>query len=916
MQPQLSATGDHTTLTQAADTLQGGTSRSPYQKPSKLIELTLQALEVVLEAIMGRSLFLWALLLLPLATLEHVAAHDASSPPTSSETHSAQVTAATEKAQAQKQAKETKNAKELAKFTQQEKKLTQKTRRQLRWSQGLRRLGFVDSAWLGALGRGFVDAKLYITVGRMRGGAASSSGQGPLGTVHNALSGAGFNRLARKLRSYGSFSFPETLQYLRSKGQNPQLANFLEASFNLQQSPELNLEQLVQRTLAWNTPYFLRVIDTVLAQHATWSTSYFLATLDPELSSLPPPLSESQALPGQQQQPAQLQKPLSEILAQLTELLTPLNQSLFSEQRHSVQRLLSFLNTAQAWYDSEHQTMLAGAFIPARILRRFQRHAPNQAPVNAVTLAQLLQWLQHEQGSDQLQQLALHFREIPDPQPTTAAIPATDARQTQTQAEAPPQENLGLARSRRKWEDYRHYENGYTFVKSFEKLFNAAGHLSTEAVMGAYKLAGGVAPSNNDLGAGLLSSQQIAIAEFEALDETLVRDNAQFTPRQWEKLSALKREIQGDLFQDPRNRAAKEHLAQSMEHLRAIMQLPRTYKNLPPEELMFTHFENKTSTYEPLVRDSLRRVLSDMIQRTQLEKSSPWISRAFLLQGPAGTGKTASVELLAEILDLPLCKISLTGETLTQFAGSAATRDIGTLARCFIHPSQGGKPTLNPIIFFDEAHYLLNQDSEGANRFKAFLQELIEGNSKSYFLESLGVDFNISGATFIFNANESIKSAAGAFESRLIPIDFPAFSKATKKAIAYQSFLTAIHQLRLEEKVRPEDFQAIDQLVALENAPGARNLLVVLKDWIMTLHARQPGGPSGPSTDQPAFNFVEALASQSAHTRKKQKAKKPETESELLAKIAELKQKARDSLLTPEALLPQQQPEPENRNPN
>ena len=166
-----------------------------------------------------------------------------------------------------------------------------------------------------------------------------------------------------------------------------------------------------------------------------------------------------------------------------------------------------------------------------------------------------------------------------------------------------------------------------------------------------------------------------------------------------------------------------------------------------------------------------------------------------------------------------------------------------------------GEPGVNPLIFIDEVHDLLNSGHPESAQLYSLLKNLSDPDQREITDLGLGATIDLSKATFIFGANarpSQDRDTANALNSRLITVEFPPLNGEQKKIVATRSF----SELSEKYSYHPNsgDARMIDDMVAADSDPGARILKKVIEDYILYQVASQQG-----RIESSPFDIVESF---------------------------------------------------------
>lgn len=286
-----------------------------------------------------------------------------------------------------------------------------------------------------------------------------------------------------------------------------------------------------------------------------------------------------------------------------------------------------------------------------------------------------------------------------------------------------------------------------------------------------------------------------------------------------------------------RNRQAK---------LELLFALPTTYSLSSSLRSAISTIQEHLKTYADKVADAVVSAvieiheLSAARERLRVEGSSDLrIKATYLFLGEAGVGKTETAEMMAKALNRPFCKFSLASMSIADFFGEAAREGqwtgkmgkLGGFLRCFKNPDSGEK-ALDPIIFIDEIHDVLNSNHPDSIKFYSLLKNITDGNETT--AHDLGADLKIdfSGATFIFASNSELeKDVAGAFGTRVTKIDFSNLTQEQKFTIANTAFEEYCKTFQYCSKTG--DDRMIRKIVERDASPGARVLKRVINKFVL-----------------------------------------------------------------------------------
>jgi hypothetical protein len=284
----------------------------------------------------------------------------------------------------------------------------------------------------------------------------------------------------------------------------------------------------------------------------------------------------------------------------------------------------------------------------------------------------------------------------------------------------------------------------------------------------------------------------------------------------------------------------KENLDKTLTKIDTILSLPLSFSAPSIQQQFIDILEPHLATYSASVHDAIMTLAHQLhtlsnIRHHGANRAPRKLSYLFL--GEAGVGKTATAKMIAGALNRPFC--SFNASTLTSFDEFFGFQPVdhyqpvgqmGLFARCFISPDEG-LAALDPIIFIDEIHDLLNVDGKTGRKFYSFLKSITEGNEREITDRGLGIKIPIDGATFIFAANEnSKKDCASALATRWEVIEFLDLTQDQKRQIAERNFAELCE--KYEYQSNDSDTEIITRIVDADGSHGARVLISVIEKYI------------------------------------------------------------------------------------
>ena len=296
-----------------------------------------------------------------------------------------------------------------------------------------------------------------------------------------------------------------------------------------------------------------------------------------------------------------------------------------------------------------------------------------------------------------------------------------------------------------------------------------------------------------------------------------------------------------------------------------FMKIPFGKKTTMPVTMTSSPAED-VSAFMQSARDQLDGVTYGMEDAKSqiMQLVGQWVSNpesrgtAIGIKGPMGTGKTTLVKHgVSKILQRPFAFITLGGATDSSYLeGHSYTYEGSVWGQIATILMQSG--SMNPVIYFDELDKV--SDTAKGQEIVGLLTHLTDTTQNTEFHDKYfaGVDFDLSGALFIFSYNdESLVNPI--LRDRMHVIETKGYNAADKRAIARQFLIPEVRKTIGfgEEEVTIED-DVLDHITHTytKDEKGVRNLKRCLENIYAKLNVSRLAGAESTvlkSSDMMAF---------------------------------------------------------------
>ena len=227
-----------------------------------------------------------------------------------------------------------------------------------------------------------------------------------------------------------------------------------------------------------------------------------------------------------------------------------------------------------------------------------------------------------------------------------------------------------------------------------------------------------------------------------------------------------------------------------------------------------------------------------------------WVSNpesrgtAIGIKGPMGTGKTTLIKHgISKILQRPFAFITLGGATDSSYLeGHSYTYEGSVWGQIATILMQSG--SMNPVIYFDELDKV--SDTAKGQEIIGLLTHLTDTTQNTEFHDKYfaGVDFDLSGALFIFSYNDE-KLVNSVLRDRMHIIETKGYDAADKRAIARQFLIPEVRETIgfAKDDITIED-DVLDHITHsyTSDEKGVRNLKRCLENVFAKLNVSRLAG--------------------------------------------------------------------------
>ena len=180
--------------------------------------------------------------------------------------------------------------------------------------------------------------------------------------------------------------------------------------------------------------------------------------------------------------------------------------------------------------------------------------------------------------------------------------------------------------------------------------------------------------------------------------------------KQWYRFSQL---TQHALAEHITNiRTGSETLTDNLEFLDSIFGLPSTIT--VPLAYNSTEVAKALTGFDPDLQEALSNFVFEKWAMSQSQEKHQSTKKSLFFYGPPGTGKSEAAQKVATVLGLPTCVYPLSEVTVDRLFSN--NKQSSLITECFVHTG-----TLNPILIFEDASYLLNAPTPESAALKTSL---------------------------------------------------------------------------------------------------------------------------------------------------------------------------------------------------
>ncbi|MBI2603799.1 MAG: AAA family ATPase [Deltaproteobacteria bacterium] len=273
------------------------------------------------------------------------------------------------------------------------------------------------------------------------------------------------------------------------------------------------------------------------------------------------------------------------------------------------------------------------------------------------------------------------------------------------------------------------------------------------------------------------------------------------------------------------DKGKRERFFNDLKKVLLIANIPSDIKKIEYNEGLESQLNELLALQTPEVKKVFRQLTQSIAVSSQ---GSHVDSNKLFLLGAPGTGKTYIMQRYADLLGLPLIKISLSeAQGAKDLIGDDYNPEgkLAIVARSFMK-TPAGRNFKNGILFFDEADKVPPKTSYAG--VTEFLNNLLNGQ-KSIRLNDLGISVDVSRFVFVFAGNKPFQESS--LMSRLKTVNFDGFNLRERVGLACDSYGTQAAKRNLT--LKEADFEELVNiaLVDQDENVGLRPLLQTINDW-------------------------------------------------------------------------------------
>ncbi len=290
----------------------------------------------------------------------------------------------------------------------------------------------------------------------------------------------------------------------------------------------------------------------------------------------------------------------------------------------------------------------------------------------------------------------------------------------------------------------------------------------------------------------------------------------------------------------------KDNFRKFESAVNSALSLPFQTKKIELNKELSQKIQEVLKEYEPSIQEEMvKKTLELALNSSEGSFSSKKPTIYFL--GEAGTGKTYLAKEYAKSLGLLLVEIPV-GKELEQgsenYRNSYGSSDFINKLAYYEKPGiitssiikaiteNPGVPFSNMIFFIDEVDKALNSSgmfSSGASEMLTrTLLKMLDPETKTFALEELGIEIDISSSLFILAGNKPLKNKA--LSTRMKTLVFPPFALEKKRSIVLNYFEKSTKDKGV--KFGTSELAFVNRMINEDPNPGVRALLLTVNDYI------------------------------------------------------------------------------------